>query len=160
MPSTVYAISIWHGLSRLSKGMEQCERQIVKIRAEESGHLYNHHLSRDLVIGTRQRHYLVTVLDACTRLARDDVLRNIKSINFFHARYSLRFEDQTTDHTRSKWLHASHHYRGRLPHTGAGSLVRRMMEGRVLMGHTGFDRWAEGGGRDCAGRPLGHAIRR
>ena len=83
MPSTVYAISIWHGLSRLSKGMEQCERQIVKIRAEESGHLYSHHLSRDLVIGTRQRHYLVTVLDACTRLARATYFGTSRASTFF-----------------------------------------------------------------------------
>ena len=68
-PSTIYAISRRHGLNRLSKGMQQSKRRIIKTRAGELGHLDSHHLSRDLIVGTRQRLYLVAVLDACTRLA-------------------------------------------------------------------------------------------
>ena len=46
--------------------MQQSKRQIIKTRAGELGHLDSHHLSRDLIVGTRQRHYLVAVIDACT----------------------------------------------------------------------------------------------
>ena len=76
-------------------------------RAGELGHLDSHHLSRDLIVGTKQRYYLVAVLDACTRLAWAEVTGDIKSlsamfaalksINFLHAEYGLRFEALLTD---------------------------------------------------------------
>ena len=52
-PSTVYAISRRHGLNRLSQGMQQSKRQIIKSRAGEPAHLDSHHLSRDLIVGAR-----------------------------------------------------------------------------------------------------------
>ena len=101
-PSTIYAISRRHGLNRLNQKMQQSKRQIIKTRAGELGHLDSHHLSRDLIVGTRQRHYLVAVLDACTRLAWAEVTGDIKSlsamfaalksINLLHAEYGIRFE--------------------------------------------------------------------
>jgi len=106
-PSTIYAISRRHNLNRLSKGMQQSKRRIIKTRAGELGHLDSHYLSRDLIVGTRQRHYLVAVLDACTRLAWAEVTEDIKSlsamfaalksINFLYAEYGLRFEALLTD---------------------------------------------------------------
>ena len=106
-PSTVYAISRCHGLNRSSKGTQQSERLSIKTRAGELGHLDSHHLSRDLLVGARQRLYLVAMLDACTRLAWAEVTRDIKSlsamfaalksINFLHAEYGLRFEALFTD---------------------------------------------------------------
>ena len=106
-PSTIYAISRRHNLNRLSKRMEQSKRQIIKTRAGELGHLDSHHLSRDLIVGTKQRLYLVAVLDACTRLAWAEVTGDIKSlsamfaalksINFLHAEYGIRFEALLTD---------------------------------------------------------------
>ena len=106
-PSTIYAISRRHGLNRLSQKMQQSKRQIIKTRAGELGHLDSHHLSRDLIVGTRQRHYLVAVIDACTRLAWAEVTGDIKSlsamfaalksINLLHAEYGIRFEELLTD---------------------------------------------------------------
>ena len=106
-PSTIYAISRRHGLNRLSQKMQQSKRQIIKTRAGELGHLDSHHLSRDLIVGTRQRHYLVAVIDACTRLAWAEVTGDIKSlsamfaalksINLLHAEYGVRFEELLTD---------------------------------------------------------------
>ena len=106
-PSTIYAISQRHGLNRLSREMQQSKRQIIKTRAGELGHLDTHHLSRDLIVGSRQRCYLVAVLDACTRLAWAEVSRDIKSlsvmfaalksINLLHAEYGIRFEAMLTD---------------------------------------------------------------
>ena len=54
-PSTIYAISRRHNLNRLTKPMEQSKRKIIKSRAGELGHLDCHHLSKDLVLGSRQR---------------------------------------------------------------------------------------------------------
>ncbi len=106
-PSTIYAISKRHGLNRLNQKMKQTKRQIIKTRAGELGHLDSHHLSRDLIVGTRQRLYLVGVVDACTRLAWAEVTHDItslstmfatlKSINFLNAEYGLRFESLISD---------------------------------------------------------------
>ena len=67
-PSTIYAITKRHGLNRLTKEIQTTKRRIIKTRAGELGHLDSHHLSRDLVLGARQRYYLVSIVDACTRL--------------------------------------------------------------------------------------------
>ena len=106
-PSTIYAIMRRHGLNRLSRPMEQSKRKIIKSRAGELGHLDCHHLSRDLIVGTRKRYYLVSLLDACTRLAWAEVVEDLKSldvmfaalksINLLNAEYGIRFEAILTD---------------------------------------------------------------
>ena len=106
-PSTIYAISRRHGLNRLTPAMEQRKRRIIKSRAGELGHLDCHHLSRDLIVGARKRYYLVSLLDACTRLAWAEVVEelksldvmfaSLKSINLLNAEYGVRFEAILTD---------------------------------------------------------------
>lgn len=106
-PSTIYAITRRHGLNRLTKPMQHSKRRIIKSRAGELGHLDSHHLSRDLVLGARQRYYLVSIVDACTRLAWAEVVDDLKSlsvmfaalkcINMLNAEYGLRFEALLTD---------------------------------------------------------------
>ena len=106
-PSTIYAITRRHGLNRMSKPMEQSKRRIIKTRAGELGHLDTHHLSKDLIVGARQRYYLVCVLDACTRLAWAEVVGDLKSLsvmfaalkslNMLNAEYGVRFEEILTD---------------------------------------------------------------
>ena len=106
-PSTIYAISRRHGLSRLTKTMQQSKRKIIKTRAGELGHQDCHYLSRDLMLGARRRCYLVSVLDACTRLAWAEVVDDLrslsvmfaalKSINLLNAEYGIRFEAVLTD---------------------------------------------------------------
>ena len=106
-PSTIYAISRRHNLNRLTKPMQETRRRIIKTRAGELGHLDCHHLSRDLVLGSRQRYYLVSLLDSCTRLAWAEVVEDIKSlsvmfaalksINLLNAEYGVRFEAILTD---------------------------------------------------------------
>lgn len=105
--STIYAIIRRHGLNRLSRPMEQSKRNIIKTRAGELGHLDCHHLSRDLIVGARKRYYLVSLLDACTRLAWAEVVTDLKSldvmfaalksINLLNAEYGIRFEAVLTD---------------------------------------------------------------
>ena len=106
-PSTIYAIIQRHGLNQLTKPMKQSKRQIIKTRAGELGHLDCHHLSKDLIVGAKQRSYLVCVLDACTRLAWAEVVDDLKSlsvmfaalksINLLSAEYGVRFEAILTD---------------------------------------------------------------
>lgn len=106
-PSTIYAITKRHGLNRLTKEIQTTKRRIIKTRAGELGHLDSHHLSRDLVLGARQRYYLVSIVDACTRLAWAEVVDDLKSlsvmfatlkcINMLNAEYGVRFEAIITD---------------------------------------------------------------
>ena len=105
--STIYAITKRHGLNRMTKPMQQSRRRIIKTRAGELGHLDCHYLSKDLIVGARRRYYLVSVLDACTRLAWVEVVEDLKSlsvmfaalksINMLNAEYGIRFEAILTD---------------------------------------------------------------
>ena len=99
-PSTIYAIAQRHGLNRLTKPMRESKRQIIKTRAGELGHLDCHYLSRDLIVGAKRRHYLVSVIDACTRLAWAEVVDDLKSLSVMfaalksinlNAEYGVRF---------------------------------------------------------------------
>ncbi len=106
-PSTIYAICRRHGMNRLSQPMKQSKRKIIKTRAGELGHLDTHHLSRDLLLDSNRRRYLVGLIDSCTRLAWCEVVEDIKSlsvmfgalksINLLHAEYGIRFEAILTD---------------------------------------------------------------
>lgn len=106
-PSTIYAISRRHGLNRLTPAMKKSKRKIIKRRAGELGHLDCHYLSRDLIVGSRQRYYMVSLIDACTRIAWAEVVEDLKSlsvmfaalkcINLLNAEYGIRFEALLTD---------------------------------------------------------------
>ena len=106
-PSTIYAITRRHGVNRLTKPMQQSKRKIIKTRAGELGHLDSHHLSRDLLVDSKHRYYLVALIDTCTRLAWAEVVGDIKSlsvmfatlksINFLNAEYGIQFEAILTD---------------------------------------------------------------
>ena len=116
-PSTIYAISRRHNLNRLTKPMEQSKRRIIKSRAGELGHLDCHHLSKDMVLGSRRRYYLVSLLDSCTRLAWAEVVEDLKSlsvmfaalksINLLNAEYGVRFEAILTDNGPEVATHKS-----------------------------------------------------
>ena len=106
-PSTIYAISKRHGLNRLTKPMQETRRRIIKTRAGELGHLDCHHLSKDLILGSERRRYLVSLVDSCTRLAWVEVVEDIKSlsvmfaalkgINLLNVEYGVKFEAVLTD---------------------------------------------------------------
>ena len=106
-PSTIYAILRRNGLNRLSTPMKQSKRKIIKTRAGELGHLDAHHLSRDLLLDSSRRRYLVGLVDSCTRLAWCEMVEDVKSlsvmfatlksINLLNAEYGIRFEAILTD---------------------------------------------------------------
>ena len=105
-PSTIYANQAPRP-QQVDKEIQTTKRRIIKTRAGELGHLDSHHLSRDLVLGARQRYYLVSIVDACTRLAWAEVVDDLKSlsvmfatlkcINMLNAEYGVRFEAIITD---------------------------------------------------------------
>ena len=84
-PSTIYAICKRHGVNRLTPTMKAAKRTIIKTRAGELGHLDCHYLSRDLLVNSSQRYYLVSVLDACTRLVWTEVVSDFKSLSVMFA---------------------------------------------------------------------------
>ena len=106
-PAPIYAITMRHGMNRLTKQMQTTKRMIIKTRAGELGHLDCHYLSKDLIVGARRRYYLVSVLDDCTRLAWTEMVDDLKSlsvmfaalksINLLNAEYGVRFEAMLTD---------------------------------------------------------------
>ena len=106
-PAPIYAITMRHGMNRLTKQMQTTKPRIIKTRAGELGHLDCHYLSKDLIVGARRRYYLVSVLDDCTRLAWTEMVDDLKSlsvmfaalksINLLNAEYGVRFEAMLTD---------------------------------------------------------------
>ena len=106
-PSTIYAILERHGVNRLTPPMQQSKRRIIKTRAGELGHLDCHYLGKDQIVGSKRRHYLVSVVDACTRLAWAEVVDDLKALsvmfaalkclNMLAAEYGVRFEAMLTD---------------------------------------------------------------
>ncbi len=105
-PSTIYRITRRYNLNHLKPKMQANKRKIIKQKAGEMGHIDCHHLSRDLFPG-QPRHYLVCLLDDCTRLAWAEVVSDIKSltvmfttlrmINLLNSRYQIRFEELLSD---------------------------------------------------------------
>ncbi len=106
-PSTIYAILERHGVNRLTPPMQQSKRRIIKTRAGELGHLDCHYLGKDQIVGSKRRRYLVSVVDACTRLAWAEVVDDLKALsvmfaalkclNMLAAEYGVRFESMLTD---------------------------------------------------------------
>jgi len=105
--STVYNILCRHGVNRLNRPMKEEKRRIIKQRSGELGHIDTHHLSRDLVAGEPKKRYLVSVIDAYSRVAWAELVDDIKSLTVMFAtmrcfqqlthQYGVRFEEVLTD---------------------------------------------------------------
>lgn len=106
-PSGVYRILKRHSKNRLTRPMQEEKRRIIKEKAGELAHIDCHHLSRDMIVGDKQRYYLVCVIDSCTRIAWAEVVEDIKSIsvmfaalrcfNYLTEKFSIKFEEALTD---------------------------------------------------------------
>jgi hypothetical protein len=105
--SGVYNILKRHGKNRLNKPMKEEKRRIIKEKAGELAHIDCHHLSKDMIAGSKKRYYLVCVIDSCTRVAWAEVVEDIKSIsvmfatlrcfNYLTEKFSIKFEEALTD---------------------------------------------------------------
>ena len=106
-PSTIYRITRRYDLNRLKPKMKENHRKIIKQKAGELGHIDCHHLSRDLFPAESKRHYLVGLVDDCTRLAWAEVVSDITSlsvmftslriINLLNSRYQIQFAEMMSD---------------------------------------------------------------
>ena len=106
-PSGVYNILKRRGLNRLSPPMKEEKRKIIKEKAGEMAHLDCHHLSKCLISNLNRRHFIVCVIDDCTRIAWAEIVEDIKALtvmfavlrcfNVLAARYNLRFKEALTD---------------------------------------------------------------
>ena len=94
-------------MNRLKPKMKENKRKIIKHKSGELGHIDCHHLSKDMIVSSSQRRYLVCVIDDCTRLAWAEVVEDIRSLtvmfsalrvlNLLDKRYQLRFEEMMSD---------------------------------------------------------------
>lgn len=106
-PSGVYQILKRNGKNRLTKPMTEEKRRIIKEKAGELAHIDCHHLSKDMIAGSKKKYYLVCVIDSCTRVAWAEVVEDIKSIsvmfaalrclNYLTEKFSIKFSEAMTD---------------------------------------------------------------
>ena len=83
--SCIYHIMKRYHLNRLKAPMQEEKRKIIKEKAGELGHVDCHHLAKDMILGDKNRYYLVCVIDSCTRVAWAEVIQDVKSLSVMFA---------------------------------------------------------------------------
>lgn len=106
-PSGIYKVLVRNSKNKLTPKMQETKRQIIKTKAGELGHIDCHHLSKDIIIGTNKKYYLVCVIDSCSRIAWAEVIDDIKSLtvtfavlrclNYMVEDYEIKFAEVLTD---------------------------------------------------------------
>lgn len=106
-PSGIYNILRRENMNRLKPMMKANKRKIIKEKAGELGHIDCHYLSKDLLVNSTKRYYLVCILDDFSRIAWAEVVEDIKSLtvmfaslksfNLINAEYKIQFEEVITD---------------------------------------------------------------
>lgn len=106
-PSGIYNILRRENLNRLRPKMKANKRKLIKEKAGELGHIDCHYLSKDLIVNSSKRYYLVCVVDSFSRIAWAEVVEDIKSIsvmfavlksiNLLNSEYKIQFEAVLTD---------------------------------------------------------------
>ena len=122
-PSGIYNIFKRNNLNKLTPKMKQNKRKIIKKKAGEMGHIDCHYLSKDLIVNSRKRYYLVCVVDDATRVAWAEVVEDILSLtvmftvlkifNFIKQEFNIQFSEVLTDngpefgqrYSKSKYKH-------------------------------------------------------
>jgi transposase InsO family protein len=107
-PSTIYRRLRQYGLNRKSRAMVEEKRRIIKTRLGEMGHIDLHQLPRDMFMRPPAKPaYVISLLDACSRLAWAEVVASKKAVpvmfktmrllNTLRVTYGLQFEEILTD---------------------------------------------------------------
>jgi transposase InsO family protein len=106
-PSGIYQILKRNGQQRLSRGMMEEKRRVIRLKAGELGHIDCHHLSLDLIVSQPKRRYLVCLIDSFSRLAWAECVEDLTSLtvmfaslrcfNHLSERYRVRFAEVLTD---------------------------------------------------------------
>jgi len=110
-PSGIYNILRRNNMNQVTKKQKEEKRAIIKERAGQLAHIDCHYLSKDLIVGSSKRYYLVCVLDDFSRIAWAEVVEDIKSltvmfatlklINFQNVRYRIQYEELLSDNGRT-----------------------------------------------------------
>lgn len=106
--STIYRLLRRHGMNRLNTPMIEAKRRIIKEKLGELGHIDLHQIPADSFLAPPARtHYVICLIDACSRLAWVEVLaskkalpvmfKTLKMINTLHQRYGITFTDMLSD---------------------------------------------------------------
>lgn len=106
-PSGIYNIVRREKLNILTPKQKEIKRKIMKENPGELGHLDCHYLSKDMIVESKQRYYLVCIIDDCTRIAWAEIVEDIKSltvmfatlksINIIKQSYDIQFSEVMTD---------------------------------------------------------------
>jgi transposase InsO family protein len=106
-PSTIYGLLRKNNMNKLTPPMKTTKRLIIKQQAGELGHVDCHYLPKGLIADDSKRHYLVALIDSCTRIAWAEVVEDIQSLtvmfsvlrlfNLIHQRYRFQFQEVLTD---------------------------------------------------------------
>jgi hypothetical protein len=106
-PSTIYRLLRRYGKNRLTCQMKEKKRKFIKQVMGNLAHIDCHHLSKEIIFSSTKRYYLLCVLDHTTRLARVELIEDLKALTVmfatmrafqhFNANYKIRFEQVLTD---------------------------------------------------------------
>lgn len=107
-PSTIYQVLKRHGLNRMTPPLIEEKRRIIKQKVGELGHVDLHQLPQDIFIAPlKEVAYVVSVIDACSRLAWSEVLvgkkslpvtfKVLKILGTLERRYGVVFEEMLSD---------------------------------------------------------------
>lgn len=106
-PSGIYNVLARNNKNKLTVKMKEEKQRIIKDKAGEMGHIDCHHLSKDMILGNKNKYYLVGVMDDCTRIVWVEVLEDIKSLtvmfgalrcfNYIANDYDIKFAEMLSD---------------------------------------------------------------
>lgn len=106
-PSGVYNIFRRYGLNKLSPKMKERKRTIIKEKAGDLAHIDCHYLAKDIVLGVKERLFLIAIIDDASRIVWVEVIPNIKALtvmfstmrilNYFQQTHAIQFKELLSD---------------------------------------------------------------
>lgn len=106
-PSGVYNIMKRNGLNRLTTAIKVNRRRIIKTKSGELAHIDAHYLAKGVIGSSKERLYIVCVIDDCTRVAWAQITADLKALTVMFAAlrcfnmladsYNIRFAEALTD---------------------------------------------------------------
>jgi len=105
--SAVYRLMKKLNINRLNPVIKEEKRRIIKMSAGELGHIDIHYIAKDTVKQSKQKLYLIGIIDSYSRVCWLEVIDSIKAINVAFAansillrmkqRYDIEFKEIMSD---------------------------------------------------------------
>lgn len=109
-PSGVYNITKRFNLNRLNTKMKEEKRDIIKTKAGEMAHIDCHYLAKDIIADSKERFFLIALLDDYSRTVWVEVIPDIKGLtvmfatlrllSYFKSTHNLEFQELLSDNGR------------------------------------------------------------